>query len=176
MTDTAIEQRDADLPEEEAVVTALLAGRTVNSVRKQFNLTIDDIDRIIARAWPVDQRARVRMIMTDLGKLDRLIDEMVQRSFAAEGQVSAAFANAAIKGLERKHDLCGMSAASRIELQVIRPPSEQTSYEKITQVLLGLKHDHRPNGDGAAPVSSADGPDRESTGTDREPPRRPDLP
>ena len=63
MTDTALEERD------EAIAEALVAGRSVRSVRKEFNLTLDEIDAIIARTWPVDNRARVRMIMTDLGLL-----------------------------------------------------------------------------------------------------------
>jgi hypothetical protein len=73
VTDTAIEERD------EAIAEALVAGRSVRSVRKEFNLTLDEIDAIIARTWPVDNRARVRMIMTDLGLLDRLIAEFYQR-------------------------------------------------------------------------------------------------
>jgi hypothetical protein len=153
---TAIEQRDEALPEqrEEAVATALLSGRSVNQVRKEFGLSIDEIDAIIARTWPVDQRARVRMIMTDLGKLDRLISEFHQRSLASQDATAAAFASVAIKAMERKHDICGMSAATRIDLQVTTAPNAPTQYQRITEALLSLKYGStgRPNGDGAAPL------------------------
>ena len=143
MTDTtAIEQRDeTDLPEEreEVVVTALLAGRTVNSVRKQYNLTIEEIDAMIARAWPVDHRARVRMIMTDLGKLDRLIAEFYKRAIAAKDATSASFATVALKAMERKHQLTGMEAATRIDLQINTQLKEApTEHDEIKAAILRL--------------------------------------
>src|SRR5262249_52892096 len=156
---TAIEQSDEALPEqrEEAVATALLSGRSVNAVRKEFNLTLNEIDAIIARAWPVTPRARVRQVMLDLGKLDRLISEFYQRSLVSEDATSAAFATVAIKAMERKHDLVGMSAATRIDLQVIRPPDAPSQYDRITAALMSLKYGPSgcPNGDGAAPSDAA---------------------
>jgi len=152
MTDTALEQRDeADLPEEreEAVVTALLSGRTVRSVRREFNLTLDEIDAIIARTWPVDQRARVRMIMQDLGILDRLISEFYQRALASHDATSAAFATVAIKALERKHSLVGADAVQRIDLQVTSHPVEETSsFQKVHELILRIAK-KGPNLDGA---------------------------
>ncbi|HMF27391.1 MAG TPA: hypothetical protein VKE42_01380 [Candidatus Cybelea sp.] len=142
MTDTAIEQRDdADLPEQlqESVETALLAGRTVNSVRKQYNLTIDQIDAIIARTWPVDHRARVRMIMTDLGKLDRLIAEFYRRALVARDATAAAYATVTIKALERKHQLTGMDAATRVDLQITSSLQKApTDHEKIKAAIMRL--------------------------------------
>ena len=137
MADIAIEQPDEALPEqrEEAVATALLSGRSVNAVRKEFGLSIDEIDAIIARTWPVTPRARVRQVMLDLGKLDRLISEFYQRSLVSEDATSAAFATVAIKAMERKHDLVGMSAATRIDLQIIRPPDAISSHEKIRRTI-----------------------------------------
>lgn len=153
---TDIERRDdADLPEqrEEAVVTALLNGGTVRSVRKQFGLSLDQIDAIIARTWPVDNRARVRMIMTDLGILDRLISEFYQRSLASNDAVSAQFATVAIRALERKHELTGMSAATRIDLQVTHEPVKApTRHEQIRAAVMRLKYgpDWQPNGGAGA--------------------------
>src|SRR5262249_37829433 len=161
MTDTALEQRDeADLPEEreEAVVTALLSGRTVRSVRREFNLTLDQIDAIIARTWPVDNRARVRMIMTDLGLLDRLIGEFYKRALASEDATSAAFATVAPKAMERKHELTGMSAATRIDLQVTsQPVEERSSFEKIHAMILRIGK--KGNGQPGAGADGADGAD-----------------
>jgi|AmaraimetFIIA100_FD_contig_91_1174033_length_1592_multi_4_in_0_out_0_1 hypothetical protein len=147
MTDTtAIEQRDEALPEprEEAVATALLSGRSVNAVRKEFGLSINEIDAIIARTWPVTPHARVRQVMLDLGKLDRLISEFYQRSLASEDAISAAYATVAIKAMERKHDLTGMSAASRIDLQVIRPPDQPTRHERIRKAIMDMVNQQPP--------------------------------
>jgi hypothetical protein len=174
MTDTtAIEPRDADLPEqrdEEAVVTALLAGRTVNSVRKQYNLTIDEIDAIIARAWPVDNRARVRMIMTDLGKLDRLIAEFYKRALLSHDVTAAAYATVAIKAMERKHALTGMEAATRIDLQITQQLNEAPSqHDQIKAAILSMARGRRQDdadGDaGAVGTLAPPGaePDTEST-------------
>jgi hypothetical protein len=149
MTDTAIEQRDeANLPEqrEEAVVRALLSGRTVRSVRKEFNLTLDEIDAIIARTWPVDGRARVRMIMMDCGKLDRLIAEFYRRAIA-QGDVAAG--TLAVKAMERKHQLTGVEAATRIDLQVITQPKEMRSFERIKAAVYAIARGQQPNGDAA---------------------------
>jgi len=165
MTDsTAIEQSDETLPEqcEEAVATALLSGRSVNTVRREFNLTLDQIDRIIARTWPVDQRARVRMIMTDLGKLDQLISEFHRRSLASQDATAAAYATVVIRALERKHDIAGMSAATQIDLTITPTPTrEPSSYQKITEVLLSLKHGRPNGGDGTVPSVAPDDPDPE---------------
>jgi hypothetical protein len=143
---TAIEQSDEALPEqrEEAVATALLSGRSVNAVRKEFGLSIDEIDAIIARTWPVTLHARVRQVMLDLGKLDRLISEFYQRSLVSQDATSAAFATVAIKAMERKHDLTGMSAATRIDLQVIRPPEQPTQHERIRAAIMRLVEQESP--------------------------------
>src|SRR5262249_2522751 len=153
MTDTALEQRaEADLPEEreEAVITALLSGRTVRAVRKEFNLTLDEIDAIILRTWPVDSRARLRMIMTDLGKLDRLIAEFYKRALLTHDATSAAFATVAVKAMERKHQLTSVEAATRIDLQIIAQPKEAKSFERIRQAVYRIAG-RQPNGD-APPV------------------------
>jgi len=141
MTDTAIEQREADLPDEQredAVIAALLSCRTVNAVKRQFNLTLDEIDAIVARTWPVDSRARVRMIMMDCGKLDRLIAEFYRRALVTNDATSAAFATVAIKAMERKHQLTGVEAATRIDLQVINTEPGPRSHQRIREAIYRL--------------------------------------
>jgi len=154
----AIEQRELDLPEEreEAVVAALLSGRTVRSVRKEFGLSLDEIDVIIARTWPVDSRARIRMIMCDVGKLDRLIEEFYQRALASDDVGSAAFATVAIKALERKHSLTGVEAATRIDLQVVTQPQEVKSFEKIRAAIYAVARG-RNGGQLAPPAADGNG-------------------
>jgi hypothetical protein len=163
MTDTtAIEQSDEALPEqrEEAVATALLSGRSVNAVRKEFGLSIDEIDAIIARTWPVSTRARVRQVMLDLGKLDRLISEFYQRSLVSQDATSAAFATVAIKAIQRKHDLVGMSAATRIDLQIIRPPDQPTRHERIKAAIMAMVEREQPVRRAAINMLDKIGPER----------------
>jgi len=152
MTDTAIEQHEADLPDEQredAVIAALLSGRTVNAVKRQFNLTLDEIDAIAARTWPVDPRARVRMIMMDVGKLDRLIATFFQRALVTHDVTSAAFATVAIKAMERKHQLTGVEAATRIDLQVINTVPQVRSHQRVKEAIYSLARPNgqQPNGD-----------------------------
>ena len=71
----------------------------------------------------------------------------------------------AIKAWERKHDLAGMSAATRIDLTV-QPKEAATGYEKIRQAIMRVKYgpDWQPsdgdgNGAAAAPSDDAE-PDR----------------
>src|SRR6516162_1386294 len=146
MTDTAIERDEADFPDqrEEAVLTAVLSGRTVRAVSREFGLSLDEIDAIIAAQWPVDNRARVRMIMTDLGKLDRLITEFYRRALLQHDATSAAFATVAIKALERKHALTGVEAATRIDLQIITQPKEMKSFERIRQAVYAVARPGQP--------------------------------
>jgi hypothetical protein len=128
----------------------------VRSVRKDFNLTLDEIDAIIARTWPVDNRARVRMIMTDLGKLDRLIAEFYRRALLSNDVTSAAFATVAIKAMERKHELTGMDAARRIDLQVTNTSLQKqpTQHEKIREAIMRLA---RPGGQPSDGVGDGNG-------------------
>lgn len=140
MTDTtAIEQREAGLPEERenAVVIALLSGRSIASVRAEFSLTIDQIDAIILRTWPLDSRARVRMIARDLGLLDKLISEFYKRALLTHDATSAAFATVAIKAQERKASLCGLDAVRQVDLQIIQP-KQVKSHEKLRSVVYSL--------------------------------------
>jgi hypothetical protein len=143
MTDaTAIEQREEQ--REEAVITALLSGRTVRSVRKEFGLSLDELDVLVARTWPVDGRARVRMIMMDCGKLDRLIAEFYRRALLSQDATAAAFATVAIKAMERKHQLTGVEAATRIDLQIINEPKAVKSFDKIREAVYRVARGQQP--------------------------------
>jgi hypothetical protein len=161
VTDTAIElpRDEAGLPEqqEDAVVAALLSGRSLRSIRKEFNLTLDEVDAIIARTWPVDQRARVRMVMTDLGKLDRLITEFFRRSLVSTDAASAAaLATVAIRAFECKHALTGMSAATRLELTIM-PREAPTQFEQIKRAIFAVAREG--NGEGKTGPDALSPPD-----------------
>jgi len=98
----------------------------------------------------------VRMIMTDLGLLDRLIAEFYKRALASEDASSAAFATVAIKAMERKHALTGVEAATRIDLQVTSEPvaPAQQGHEKLFEMIMRISK--RPDLDGAGDGNGAD--------------------
>jgi hypothetical protein len=94
MTDAAvIEQRD------EAIVGALVAGRSVRAVQREFSLTITELDQALERCFPLDTAARLRTIRADLSKLDRLIEKFYLRAIAS-GDVNSA--TLVVKAWERK--------------------------------------------------------------------------
>ena len=76
--------------------------------------------------------------MMDCGKLDRLIAEFYRRALLHNDATSAAFATVAIKAMERKHQLTGVEAATRIDLQVITQPKEMKSHERIKQAIYRI--------------------------------------
>jgi hypothetical protein len=144
MTDTAIERRD------EAIAEAIANGRSLQAVRKQFRLSAAEIDDVLEKVWPVDLRARMRMIKRDVGRIDRLVQVFFEKALA--GDVPSGLL--VVRIWERLHELCGMNAAAKIEL-IQAPREAPTSYERITDVIMQLT---RPNGRNGKPgAASLDG-------------------
>jgi hypothetical protein len=125
MTDTAIERRD------EAIAEAIANGRSLQAVRKQFRLSAAEIDDVLEKVWPVDLRARMRMIKRDVGRIDRLVQVFFEKALA--GDVPSGLL--VVRIWERLHELCGMNAAAKIEL-IQAPREAPTSYERITDVII----------------------------------------
>src|SRR5499433_1886828 len=131
MTDAvAIEQRD------EAIVGALVAGRSVRVVQREFGLTVVELDAALERCFPLDNAARLRMIRGDLSRLDRLIEKFYLKAIAGDGDVHSGLLT--VKAWERKSALLGLDAVQRIDLQIINPPQEVPRHEKIRQVIERL--------------------------------------
>src|SRR5262249_18710435 len=106
MTDAAaIGQRD------EAVVQALVAGRSVRVVRREFSLTVNELDQALERCFPLDTSARLRQIRGDLSKLERLIEKFYLKALAGDGDVNSAIL--VVKAWERKAALLGLDAVQR---------------------------------------------------------------
>jgi len=150
MTETEIEQRD------ELVAEAITSGRSLRAVRKEFGLSVAELDAALERCWPIDLAARLRMIRTDGGKLDRMIEVFFQKAIA--GDVNSA--TLVVKALERKAELFALNAAQRIDLQVIRAPEQPSRFDRIYAAIMQVKHgpDWQPQdangGDGAVGVLS----------------------
>ena len=150
MTDiTAIEQRD------DAIVGALVAGRSVRAVQREFSLTITELDQALERCFPLDNAARVRTIRGDLSRLDRLIEKFYLKALAGNGDVDSA--TLVVRAWERKSALLGLDAVQRIDLQIVQAPQAETRHDKIRRVFWELRHPGQPMPDGWP--SSADDDD-----------------
>jgi hypothetical protein len=152
MMDTAvIEQRDG------AIVEALVAGRSVRVVQKEFSLTVAELDAALERCFPLDTAARLRTIRSDLSRLDRLIEKFYLKAIAGDGDVNSAAL--VVKAWERKAGLLGLDAVQRIDLQIINPPQQVPRHEKIRAAIERLTgrelqqpndgNRQQPNGDGS---------------------------
>src|SRR5262245_22712803 len=131
MTNTAgIEQRD------EQIVEALVAGRSVRVVQREFGLTVVELDQALERCFPLDTAARLRTIRADLGKLDQLIEKFYLKAIAGDGDVNSAAL--VVKAWERKAELLGLDAVQRIDLQIINPPQQVPRHEKIREAIERL--------------------------------------
>ena len=147
MTDTAIEPRD------EQVAEALVAGRSVRAVQKQFGLTTAELDAALDRLWPIDTAARLRTIKTDLGQLNQLTQVFYEKALA--GDVPAG--TVTVKLWERKHQLLGLDAVQRIDLQIITPPAAPPRHEKIREAILRLTRPEQFQSNGNDPPLDDDG-------------------
>ena len=131
MTDaTAIEQRD------EQIVEALVAGRSVRVIQREFSLTVVELDAALERCFPLDTAARLRTIRGDLSRLDRLIEKFYLKAIAGDGDVHSGLLT--VKAWERKAELLGLDAVQRIDLQIINPPQEVPRHEKIREAIMRL--------------------------------------
>ena len=131
MTDaTAIEQRD------EQIVEALVAGRSVRVIQREFSLTVVELDQALERCFPLDTAARLRTIRGDLSRLDRLIEKFYLKAIAGDGDVHSGMLT--VKAWERKAELLGLDAVQRIDLQIINPPQEVPRHEKIREAIMRL--------------------------------------
>ena len=135
------EQRD------EAIADAIVSGRSLRAVRREFGLSQTEIDAALERLWPIDTQSRLQMIKADLGKIDRLTQIFFEKALAGDVQSGLL----TVRIWERKHELLGMNAAAKFEV-VTAPREAPNSYARITAALLSLKHGNgNGDGDGTAP-------------------------
>src|SRR5215471_269613 len=81
MTDAVIEQRD------EQVAEAIVSGRSLQVVRKEFGLSTAELDIVLEKLWPIDTQARLRIVKRDVGKLDRLTQVFYEKALAGDVQI-----------------------------------------------------------------------------------------
>ena len=74
------EQRD------EQVADAIVSGRSLRAVRKEFGLSQAEIDAALERLWPIDTASRLQMIKADLGQITRLTQVFFEKGLAGDTQ------------------------------------------------------------------------------------------
>ena len=127
MTDAVIEQRD------EQVAEAIVSGRSLQVVRKEFGLSTAELDIVLEKLWPIDTQARLRIVKRDVGKLDRLTQVFYEKALA--GCIQSGLLTVRI--WERKHELLGMNAAAKFEV-VTAPPEAPPRHERIREAIMRL--------------------------------------
>ena len=128
MTDAVIEQRD------EQVAEAIVSGRSLQVVRKEFGLSTAELDIVLEKLWPIDTQARLRIVKRDVGKLDRLTQVFYEKALVGDVQSGLL----TVRIWERLHELLGLDAVQRIDLQIINPPQEVPRHEKIREAIMRL--------------------------------------
>ena len=148
MTDTALLDRD------EVIAEALASGRSTRAITKELRVTTAELDAALERLFPIDTQARVRMIKSDLAQINRLTEIFFLKAVAGDVQAGTL----TVKIWERKHELLGLDAVQRIDLQIINPPQQIPRHEKIRQVierLTGRELQHPNDGNGRLDDDSA---------------------
>src|SRR5262249_26028143 len=118
------EQRD------EAIADAIVSGRSLRAVRREFGLSQAEIDAALERLWPIDTASRLQMIKADLGQITRLTQVFFEKGRAGDTQSCLC----AVRLWERKHELLGMNAAAKFEV-VTRPPEAKSSHQRIADAI-----------------------------------------
>src|SRR5262249_48138213 len=104
-----------------------------------------ELDATLERLWPIDTAARLRMIKGDLGRLDKLTEVFYGKALG--GDVLAGTLGAKI--WERKHELLGLDAVQRIDLQIINEPREAPhEFDKIYDAIMRVARGGQQPGDG----------------------------
>ena len=134
---TAIETQDE---RDEQVAEAIVSGRSLRSVRREFSLTEAELDAALERLWPVSTEARIRMIKRDIGCLQRLIEKFYEKALG--GCIQSGLLTVRI--YERLHSLIGADATRQIDLQIIRPPDAVSSHDKIKAAIMAMVEREQP--------------------------------
>src|SRR5262249_55301164 len=89
-------------------------------------------DIVLEKLWPIDTQARLRIVKRDVGKLDRLTQVFYEKALAGDVQSGLL----TVRIWERLHELLGLDAVQRIDLQIINPPQQVPRHEKISEALI----------------------------------------
>ena len=150
MTGTAIGTAIGQEQRDEAIAEALTAGRSLRAVRREFGISTTELDAALDRLWPIDTAARLRTIKTDLGQLNQLTQVFYEKALA--GDVPAG--TVTVKLWERKHQLLGLDAVQRIDLQIINPPKVPPRHELIREAIERLTGRQLPNDGNGRPLDN----------------------
>src|SRR5262245_2558213 len=148
---------DSDSERDEAITEARIAGTSSRALAKRYQMTSRDIEAAVDRRldYELDDRMKLRSVKLDLARIERLFEFFFSMATTGERDVVAVSAGTlCCKLLERKALFMGPEAPlqGRVDVYQIRPPDAPSSYQRITDALLALKHGPNANGDGAPPA------------------------
>jgi len=134
------------LERDEQIAEAITSGRSLQAVRKEFGLSTAEIDAVLEWSWPIDTAARVRVIKRDVGRLDRLTEVFYLKALAGDVQSGLL----TVRIWERLHELLGLNAAQRVDLQIVSQPQEgPQSHERLFEMIMRIGKGHADGGNGA---------------------------
>ena len=141
-----------------AILEQRIIGKSTISIAEQYRCTTSDVDAALDRRlnYDLDNPMRLRMIKLDCARIEALMAPFFERAVNGDcDAIAVAAATLVCKLLERRTLLLGLDqpTQSRVDVFTIPSPNAPSSYQRITDVLMSLRRDHRPiNGDGAAPA------------------------
>src|SRR5262245_16248148 len=144
-----------------AIFEERLTGRAICEIAKQFGMTVKEVDSAIKRCCqPIDQDLRLRTVVLELERCDRLTRVFYQS--AAAGDVAAAAV--LLRGSAGRSALLGVDTPSNLRsdpvLVTIEQAPKPSTTDKIQAALDQLAAAQRPalaSGNGHEPGTAGGG-------------------
>jgi len=154
---------------DEDIVTARISGTSTRALAKLHNCSNGEIEAAVDRrlSYELNDRQRLRLVKLSLGRIEALISPFFEKA-VRDKDVQAG--TLVCKLEERLSLLLGLDhpVQARVDVYAVEQRQQPSSYAKITEVLMSLKHGShwQPPSDGngaalapATAPSGADDPD-----------------
>ena len=116
---------------DEQIFRARVAGISPRRLAEQHGLSVEDVNRVVARRLiRVDNNFRAQAIALDIEVLGEVQARVLKAALG--GDLGAV--HALLKLMERKADLLGLDAPTRLDLMQV-PAQQQTSTERLRAVV-----------------------------------------
>jgi len=138
-----------------AILEQRIGGTSSIAIAERYGCTITEVDAALDRRlnYDLDNPMRLRMIKLDCARIEALMAPFFERAVNGDcDAIAVAAATLVCKLLERRALLLGLDqpTQSRVDVFTIPSPNTPSGYQKITDVLMQLKHSRSNGGDGAA--------------------------
>jgi|SRR5262245_42209817 len=159
-----------DSERDEQITEQRIAGASVRALAKQYGCSGREVEAAIDRRldFTLDNLALLRAVKVSVARCERLLMVFIEKALKGDSQAGLLCVKieerlALLLGTERSR-----SNVQRVDVYQIEQQQQPSSYEKITRVLMSLKHG--PNGDGVPSADDQNGSSSEpfSMADDRE--------